>query len=217
MNAAEVQPLVESLYEEAQRELESLMRIYLRASQAESVEDGRIIDAHDREPLEYLFLPHMVAVMEKFSQTSLLQLVEAINPATGFVLEQLWEEAAQDALKTWRNSTRRWASWFAVDLTSFEDSLHDTHATWHDDLKIIIYIRNTIMHGRGFLTRSQRDDNNYSNRLRSWGLLEDANDRIELGVANLQSFEKTIDSFMFWLSEEASEKAADKCNGDFEP
>jgi hypothetical protein len=203
----DVDVFVDGAYNEARLQLEALLAIYMRAKSFQSYPTSRLVEAHEDEHLEYLFLPHMVAIMEKFSHIVLLDLIEYLNPAGGFVLTPLWDETAKATTKSWDRCRGRWKEWFGVKFGDYEDLLHATSTSWDEDINVLISVRNTIMHGRGFVTRVQRRDQNYVNRLAQLGLAANPADRLLIVDSQMVTYQKWLDAFIFWLGERAKTSA----------
>ena len=98
-------------------------------------------------PAEYMTLPHIIAVAEEFSRTSLMLTAQhRLGQRDKFHLALL-EQGEVQAEGSWEGMRDAWAAWFGISLGASPD---------YSKLDAYIAVRNSIVHGLGFLTRKQK-------------------------------------------------------------
>jgi hypothetical protein len=98
------------------------------------------------DPRHSMVLPHLVAVVEEFSRTQLIEQSLLEIDVTKALQRSLWATGESRAEGTWDGQVGAWREWHGLDLE---------HGAGYRELRAFVEARNAIMHGLGRLTRKQ--------------------------------------------------------------
>jgi len=94
-----------------------------------------------------MVLPHLVAIVEEFSRTQLIDRSLAAIDLSHPLRRSLWDNAEKRAEGSWDAQVDAWREWHGLNLS-------DAGADYAS-LRAFVEARNAIMHGLGRLTRKQ--------------------------------------------------------------
>jgi hypothetical protein len=150
------------------------------------------------QPAEYMTLPHIVAVAEEFSRTSLISLAQdALHKKDRFHLALL-QRGEMQAEGSWESMQEAWTEWFGIQIGKAPD---------YSRLDAYIVIRNTIVHGLGTLTRRQtRSDGGKRVKAKLAGVnVSLVGDRIVLPFSAVEDCAKVAAHYVEWLDSELAD------------
>lgn len=146
------------------------------------------------ERIEYIVLPHVVAVAEEFSRRLLLAHSEGYLKGEHPIQIEARQRAELKAESTWPTHIDAWKEWHSVDLDA---------APNFSKFRSFIEARNAIMHGLGSLTRRQTQGNALSSLTGQLGKVGIAVEgtRLVFGRKSVQRCADVSVEFVLWLDE----------------
>lgn len=148
------------------------------------------------ERIEYIVLPHVVAVAEEFSRRLLLRYSEGYLAGEHPIQVEARARAELKAESAWWTHIAAWKEWHGIELEKAPD-----FSKFHS----FIEARNAIMHGLGSLTRRQMEGDglrSLTGQLRKIGIGVEGTVLI-FGKKSIQRCADVSSQFVLWLDERA--------------